>query len=140
MEIWENLKCLEEKLINIFIIYLYIYLCLIKFYWKGEMEGKQLVIDGELLQVIATRNTRDRSNRLENMCWRIWHLARKKKQVRENKWNSKSGFIKFIRIHANLSLILSSWVLLPRLHVTFVKGREVAINGKMTPVLRLSLT
>jgi len=49
------------------------------------MEGKQLVIDGELLQVIATRNTRDRSNRLENMCWRIWHLARKKKQVRENK-------------------------------------------------------
>ncbi|KAK7856065.1 putative sucrose-phosphate synthase 4 [Quercus suber] len=45
------------------------------------MEGKQLVIDGELLQVIATRNTRDRSNRLENMCWRIWHLARKKKQI-----------------------------------------------------------
>ncbi|ESR55020.1 hypothetical protein CICLE_v100186551mg, partial [Citrus x clementina] len=31
--------------------------------------------------VIATRNTRERSNRLENMCWRIWHLARKKKQI-----------------------------------------------------------
>lgn len=31
--------------------------------------------------MIATRNTRERSNRLENICWRIWHLARKKKQV-----------------------------------------------------------
>lgn len=37
-----------------------------------------------LVQVIATRNTRERSNRLENMCWRIWHLARKKKQVMRN--------------------------------------------------------
>ncbi|RWW41639.1 hypothetical protein BHE74_00052878 [Ensete ventricosum] len=25
--------------------------------------------------------TKERNNRLENMCWRIWHLARKKKQV-----------------------------------------------------------
>ncbi|KAF5479359.1 hypothetical protein F2P56_000191 [Juglans regia] len=34
------------------------------------------------IKVIATRSgTRDRSNRLENMCWRIWHLARKKKQI-----------------------------------------------------------
>ncbi|GMP79021.1 hypothetical protein CsSME_00034727 [Camellia sinensis var. sinensis] len=33
------------------------------------------------IKVIATRNTRERTNRLENMCWRIWHLARKKKQV-----------------------------------------------------------
>ncbi|KAJ6693195.1 hypothetical protein OIU85_004004 [Salix viminalis] len=31
--------------------------------------------------MIATRTTRERSNRLENMCWRIWHLARKKKQI-----------------------------------------------------------
>ncbi|WZZ34974.1 hypothetical protein YC2023_018375 [Brassica napus] len=33
------------------------------------------------IKVIATRNTRERSNRLENICWRIWHLARKKKQI-----------------------------------------------------------
>lgn len=33
------------------------------------------------IKVVATRNTRDRSNRLENMCWRIWHLARRKKQL-----------------------------------------------------------
>ncbi|GJV15366.1 probable sucrose-phosphate synthase 4 [Tanacetum coccineum] len=33
------------------------------------------------IKVIATRNTLERSNRLENMCWRIWHLTRKKKQV-----------------------------------------------------------
>lgn len=33
------------------------------------------------IKVVATRNTRERSNRLENMCWRIWHLARRKKQV-----------------------------------------------------------
>ncbi|KAJ8648862.1 hypothetical protein MRB53_001885 [Persea americana] len=33
------------------------------------------------IQVVATRNTRERSSRLENMCWRIWHLARRKKQL-----------------------------------------------------------
>ncbi|CAN1812685.1 Sucrose-phosphate synthase 4 [Linum perenne] len=33
------------------------------------------------VKVIATRNARERSNRLENLCWRIWHLARKKKKV-----------------------------------------------------------
>ncbi|XP_071692233.1 sucrose-phosphate synthase 4 [Rutidosis leptorrhynchoides] len=33
------------------------------------------------IKVIATRNTHERSNRLENMCWRIWHLTRKKKQI-----------------------------------------------------------
>uniref|UniRef100_A0A1J3JZB5 Sucrose-phosphate synthase n=1 Tax=Noccaea caerulescens TaxID=107243 RepID=A0A1J3JZB5_NOCCA len=33
------------------------------------------------IKVIATRNTKERSNRLENICWRIWHLARKKKQI-----------------------------------------------------------
>lgn len=33
------------------------------------------------IKVVATRNARERSTRLENMCWRIWHLARKKKQV-----------------------------------------------------------
>lgn len=33
------------------------------------------------IKVVATRNARERSNRLENMCWRIWHLARRKKQV-----------------------------------------------------------
>lgn len=33
------------------------------------------------IKVVAMRNTKERSNRLENMCWRIWNLARKKKQV-----------------------------------------------------------
>ncbi|KAG8081670.1 hypothetical protein GUJ93_ZPchr0019g2676 [Zizania palustris] len=33
------------------------------------------------IKVVATRNARERSTRLENMCWRIWHLARKKKQL-----------------------------------------------------------
>ncbi|KAK6930699.1 LOW QUALITY PROTEIN: hypothetical protein RJ641_004793 [Dillenia turbinata] len=33
------------------------------------------------IKVVATRNTRERSTRLENMCWRIWHLTRKKKQL-----------------------------------------------------------
>ncbi|XP_058103266.1 probable sucrose-phosphate synthase 3 isoform X1 [Magnolia sinica] len=33
------------------------------------------------IQVVATRNTQERSSRLENMCWRIWHLARRKKQL-----------------------------------------------------------
>ncbi|KAK1274724.1 putative sucrose-phosphate synthase 4 [Acorus gramineus] len=36
------------------------------------------------IKVIATRNTKERSNRLENMCWRIWHLARKKKQIKRD--------------------------------------------------------
>ncbi|KAG0489840.1 hypothetical protein HPP92_006703 [Vanilla planifolia] len=33
------------------------------------------------IKVVATRNAKERSSRLENMCWRIWHLARKKKQI-----------------------------------------------------------
>ncbi|KAL8172244.1 hypothetical protein V2J09_024048 [Rumex salicifolius] len=33
------------------------------------------------LKVVATRNSMERSSRLENMCWRIWHLTRKKKQL-----------------------------------------------------------
>ncbi|KAJ8449655.1 hypothetical protein Cgig2_001311 [Carnegiea gigantea] len=33
------------------------------------------------LKVVATRNARERSSRLENMCWRIWHLTRKNKQL-----------------------------------------------------------
>ncbi|XP_024983242.1 probable sucrose-phosphate synthase 2 [Cynara cardunculus var. scolymus] len=33
------------------------------------------------IKVVATRNTRERTSRLENMCWRIWHLTRKKKQL-----------------------------------------------------------
>nr|AVH87205.1 sucrose-phosphate synthase 3 [Litchi chinensis] len=33
------------------------------------------------IKVVATRNIRERSSRLENMCWRIWHLTRKKKQL-----------------------------------------------------------
>ncbi|XP_028799181.1 probable sucrose-phosphate synthase 4 isoform X2 [Neltuma alba] len=33
------------------------------------------------VKVVATRNSRDRSSRMENMCWPIWHLTRKKKQI-----------------------------------------------------------
>ncbi|KAF6166354.1 hypothetical protein GIB67_034905 [Kingdonia uniflora] len=33
------------------------------------------------IKVVATRNTRERTTRLENMCWRVWHLARKKKHL-----------------------------------------------------------
>ncbi|KAL3635131.1 hypothetical protein CASFOL_019678 [Castilleja foliolosa] len=33
------------------------------------------------IKVIATRSSHQRKNRLENMCWRIWHLARRKKQI-----------------------------------------------------------
>ncbi|GMP79017.1 hypothetical protein CsSME_00034727 [Camellia sinensis var. sinensis] len=43
------------------------------------------------IKVIATRNTRERTNRLENMCWRIWHLARKKKQIA---WDDEKKLIK----------------------------------------------
>jgi hypothetical protein len=30
------------------------------------------------------RSSQERNNRLENLCWRIWHVARKKKQVRRH--------------------------------------------------------
>ncbi|XP_057958096.1 probable sucrose-phosphate synthase 2 isoform X2 [Malania oleifera] len=51
------------------------------------------------IKVVATRNTRERSSRLENMCWRIWHLARKKKQlewddlqrVAKRRWEREQG-------------------------------------------------
>ena len=41
------------------------------------------------IKASATRNSVERSNRLENMCWRIWHLARKKKQVVGSKPDKK---------------------------------------------------
>lgn len=41
------------------------------------------------IKVVATRNTKERSSRLENMCWRIWHLTRKKKQL---EWESLQRF------------------------------------------------
>ncbi|XP_068494762.1 probable sucrose-phosphate synthase 3 isoform X2 [Phaseolus vulgaris] len=51
------------------------------------------------IKVVATRNTRERSSRLENMCWRIWHLTRKKKQleweetqrVANRRWEREQG-------------------------------------------------
>ncbi|XVF48337.1 hypothetical protein PTKIN_Ptkin03bG0182000 [Pterospermum kingtungense] len=33
------------------------------------------------LRAAATRGPKERNTRLENMCWRIWNLARKKKQL-----------------------------------------------------------
>ncbi|XP_027149734.1 probable sucrose-phosphate synthase 4 [Coffea eugenioides] len=43
------------------------------------------------IKVVATRNSRERNNRLENMCWRIWHLARKKKQIA---WDDAQKLVK----------------------------------------------
>ncbi|CAI9778177.1 unnamed protein product [Fraxinus pennsylvanica] len=43
------------------------------------------------IKVVATRNSRERSNRLENMCWRIWHLSRKKKQIA---WDDAQKLVK----------------------------------------------
>ncbi|KAJ7297225.1 hypothetical protein O6H91_21G000300 [Diphasiastrum complanatum] len=36
------------------------------------------------MKATATRDAKERSARLENLCWRIWHLTRKKKQ---NEWD-----------------------------------------------------
>ncbi|KAF3789033.1 putative sucrose-phosphate synthase [Nymphaea thermarum] len=33
------------------------------------------------VRAAATRSPQERNTRLENMCWRIWNLARKKKQI-----------------------------------------------------------
>lgn len=46
------------------------------------------------IKVVATRNTKERTSRLENMCWRIWHLTRKKKQV----YNPIQHFLKLLRV------------------------------------------
>nr|QNR00778.1 sucrose phosphate synthase [Canna indica] len=51
------------------------------------------------IKVVATRNSRERNTRLENMCWRIWHLTRKKKQlewediqrVANRRWEQEQG-------------------------------------------------
>uniref|UniRef100_A0ACD5W775 Uncharacterized protein n=1 Tax=Avena sativa TaxID=4498 RepID=A0ACD5W775_AVESA len=32
-------------------------------------------------KVVAMRNSQERSNRLENLCWRIWNVSRQKKKV-----------------------------------------------------------
>ncbi|KAJ0989509.1 hypothetical protein J5N97_007865 [Dioscorea zingiberensis] len=34
------------------------------------------------VRAAATRSPQERNTRLENMCWRIWNLARKKKQIK----------------------------------------------------------
>ncbi|KAJ6673986.1 SUCROSE-PHOSPHATE SYNTHASE 2-RELATED [Salix viminalis] len=43
------------------------------------------------LRAAAMRSTQERNTRLENMCWRIWNLARKKKQLEgeEAQWKAK---------------------------------------------------
>ncbi|KAE8735209.1 Sucrose-phosphate synthase [Hibiscus syriacus] len=43
------------------------------------------------IRAAATRGPKERNTRLENMCWRIWNLARKKKQleVEEAQQNAK---------------------------------------------------
>eukprot|EP00249_Psilotum_nudum_P022282 c28453_g1_i1 orf=396-3629(+) len=33
------------------------------------------------MKTIAMRNTQERNTRLENLCWRIWHLNRRKKKI-----------------------------------------------------------
>ncbi|KAJ7525069.1 hypothetical protein O6H91_17G034800 [Diphasiastrum complanatum] len=33
------------------------------------------------MKATATRDAKERSARLENLCWRIWHITRKKKQI-----------------------------------------------------------
>lgn len=33
------------------------------------------------MKVTAMRNSQERNTRMENLCWRIWHLTRRKKQV-----------------------------------------------------------
>ncbi|XP_078447132.1 putative sucrose-phosphate synthase 2 isoform X2 [Wolffia australiana] len=43
------------------------------------------------IKVVATRNTRQRTSRLENMCWRIWHLARRKKQLEWENYQRVTG-------------------------------------------------
>nr|XP_010929745.1 LOW QUALITY PROTEIN: probable sucrose-phosphate synthase 2 [Elaeis guineensis] len=51
------------------------------------------------IKVVATRDSLERSARLENMCWRIWHLARKKKQMEwedfqrkaKHRWEQEQG-------------------------------------------------
>jgi hypothetical protein len=67
------------------------------------------------IKVVATRNARERSTRLENMCWRIWHLARKKKQVRSNSCSFPrlvfitfiSGFVLFLSLSLIYMMLLS---------------------------------
>lgn len=59
------------------------------------------------IKVVATRNTKERSSRLENMCWRIWHLTRKKKQVFLIYIVALHTYIYYISIHLYLSVF--SW-------------------------------
>ncbi|KAH9680643.1 putative sucrose-phosphate synthase 3 [Citrus sinensis] len=48
---------------------------------RGHFNPTKYFVEEVVTSVVATRNTRERSSRLENMCWRIWHLTRKKKQL-----------------------------------------------------------
>lgn len=62
------------------------------------------------IKVVATRNSRERSSRLENMCWRIWHLARKKKQVPTSP--SSPLFLTIVRFYLPFPLRFNGCLLL----------------------------
>ncbi|KAF2572089.1 hypothetical protein F2Q70_00005780 [Brassica cretica] len=45
------------------------------------------------VKAVATRSPQERNTRLENMCWRIWNLARQKKQIMRFFSNSRKPMI-----------------------------------------------
>ncbi|CAD6257555.1 unnamed protein product [Miscanthus lutarioriparius] len=51
-------------------------------FWRAVVMDSWLLAPFDRKQVVAMRISQERSNRLENLCWRIWHVvARKKQQV-----------------------------------------------------------
>ncbi|KAI0507793.1 hypothetical protein KFK09_013921 [Dendrobium nobile] len=57
------------------------------------------------IKVVAKRNSQERSTRMENMCWRIWHLARKKKQM---EWDEARRRLELVKRSRDAAEDLSS--------------------------------
>lgn len=81
--------------------------------------------DSRRKQVVAMRNSQERSNRLVNLCWRIWHVARKKKQVRCYCFRSE------VPRMARLLCFFFGLVQVLRLHAWFVLRKKINRDGDL---------
>lgn len=86
--------------------------------------------DSRRKQVVAMRNSQERSNRLVNLCWRIWHVARKKKQVRCYCFRSAEVQSVCPRM-ARLLCFFFGLVQVLRLHAWFVLRKKINRDGDL---------
>ncbi|KAL0315553.1 UNVERIFIED_CONTAM: putative sucrose-phosphate synthase 1 [Sesamum radiatum] len=79
----------------------------------------------------ATRSPQERNTRLENMCWRIWNLARQKKQILVTTYRTNN-----CRFCSSLHSSFLGWFLMIR---TFANNYHHACPNNIKELLRVTL-